>query len=122
MAKTHHDMRVGKRISIWLGDISDEIELDDYLSERFARDFGFEVYAADGPECSAQEETDVRSLLEGISQWRTFVDAAVGKAAAAGVERASAAIVFYNFEYDPSLVQNEDAPMRFIGTVPYSAK
>jgi len=122
MAKTHHDMRVGKRISIWLGDIADEMELDDYLGDRFASDFGFEIYAPDGPECSAQEETDIRSLLEGFSQWRQFVDAAVEKAAAAGVERASAAIVFYNFDYDPSLVQNEDAPMRFIGTVPYSAK
>ena len=122
MAKTHQDMRVGKRISIWLGDVADEMELDDYLGNRFASDFGFEIYAPDGPECSAREETDVRSLLEGFSQWRQFVDAAVEKAAAAGVERASAAIVFYNFEYDPSLVQNENAPMRFIGNIPYSAK
>jgi hypothetical protein len=115
-------MRVGKRISIWLGDIADEMELDDYLGDRFASDFGFDIYAPDGPECSVQEETNVHSLLQGFSQWRQFVDAAVEKAAAAGVERASAAIVFYNFEYDPSLVQNEDAPMRFIGTVPYSAE
>jgi hypothetical protein len=115
-------MRVGKRISLWLGDISDETELDDYLGEGFASDFGFEIDPPDGPECATQDETDVRSLLEGFSQWRQFVDAAVEQAAAAGVERASAAIVFYNFEYDPSLVQNEDALMRFIGTVPYSAR
>ena len=120
VAKTHHDMRVGKRISIWLGDIADEMGLDEYLRERFASDFGFEIYAPDGPEGSAREKTDVRSLLDGFSQWRQFVDAAVEKAAAAGVEMASTAIVFYNFEYDPSLIRNHDAPVRFIGTVPYS--
>jgi hypothetical protein len=79
MPKTHQEMRVGNRISFWLGAITDEAELDDYLIQGFASDFGFDIYAPDGPECSAQEETDVRSLLEGFSQWRTFVDAAVKK-------------------------------------------
>jgi len=110
-------MRVGKRISIWLGDIADETELDDYLSGDFTSDFGFEIYAPDGPECSAQEETDVRSLLEGFSHSRQFVGAAVEKAATAGMKTASCAIIFYNFEYDTSLIQNEDALVRFIGTV-----
>ena len=121
MAKTHHDMRVGKRISIWLGNIADEGELDAYLDERFASDFGFEIYAPDGPECSAQEETDVRSLLEGFSQWRQFIDAAVRRADAVGLQRAGCAVVLYNFEYDPTLIQNARAPLRFIGTVSYSA-
>lgn len=120
MTKTHHDMRAGNRISIWLGDIADEVELDEYLADGFASDFGFEIHAPDGPECSAQQGTDVRSLLEGFSQWRKFVDAAVEKAAAAGVQKASTAIVFYNFEYDPSLIRNPGAPVRFIGTVEYS--
>ena len=53
---THHEMRVGKRTSIWLGDIADEVELDEYLANRFASDFGFEIYAPDEPECSAPEE------------------------------------------------------------------
>ncbi|MDR2188476.1 MAG: immunity 22 family protein [Azonexus sp.] len=121
MAKTHHDMRVGKRISIWLGNIADEEELDSYLDEHFASDFGFEIYAPDGPECSAQEEADVRSLLEGFSQWRQFIDAAVNQANAVGLARASCAIVFYNFEYDPSLIKNAHAPVHFIGAIPYSA-
>ena len=95
--------------------------MDDYLSDGFGSDFGFKIYAPDGPECSAQEETDVRSLLEGFSQWRRFIDAAVEKAEAAGVDKANCAIVFYNLAYDPSLIQNDDAPVRFIGTVMYSA-
>jgi hypothetical protein len=115
-------MRDGKRVSLWLGNIADEMELDDHFRDRFKSDFGFEIYAPDGPESSAQEETDVRSLLEGFSQWRQFVDAAVEKAAAAGFGRASTAVVFYNFEYDPSLICNQDAPIRFIGTVPYSER
>ena len=116
--KTHHDMRVGQRVSLWIGDISDETELDEYLGVCFASDFGFAIHSSVGPECSAQEESDVRSLLEGFSQWRQFVDAGVEKATAAGVATASCAIVLYNFEYDPSLVRNNNASVRFIGTVP----
>src|SRR5882724_5164215 len=97
LTKTHQDMRVGKRVSIWLGDIADELTLDEYLGESFADDFGFEIFAPDGPESSAQDETDIRSLLEGFSRWTSFVDAAVAVAASEGITRASTAIVFYNF-------------------------
>jgi hypothetical protein len=121
MAKTHQDMRAPRQISFWLGDITDEIELDDYLSSKFSSDFGFEVFAPDGPEASAQEETGIRTLLTGFSQWQKFVDAAVALAAKLGVERASSAIVFYNFAYDPTLVANRNARFRFVGTIPYSA-
>jgi hypothetical protein len=122
MAKTHQDMRISGRISLWLGDFTDELEFDEYFENCFASDFGFEIYAPAGPECSAQEETDVRSLLEGFSQWQQFIDEAVKKARAAGIESASTAIVFYDFEYDTSLIKNEIAPVHFIGTIPYSEK
>ena len=66
MAKTHHDMRVGRRISIWLGNIADEAELDAYLDERFASDFGFEIYAPDGPEAR------LRKKRMCVHYWRGF--------------------------------------------------
>lgn len=117
MIKTHQDMRVGKHISIWIGNISDELELDEYLSENFAQDFGFEIHPSDGPECSATQKTDVRILIEGFSGWQTFIDPAVDLAKSAGVTSASTTIVFYNFEYDPDMIQNTNAPVQFIGTI-----
>jgi hypothetical protein len=121
MTKTHQDMSASSKISIWLGDISDELELDEYLSDQFAADFGFEIYPPAGPECTAQEPADVRDLLEGFSQWRQFIDAAIVKAKAIGINQASCAVIFYNFAYDTSLIQNDIAPIHFIGTIAYSA-
>ncbi|WP_420454283.1 hypothetical protein [Rubrivirga sp.] len=111
-------MRAARRVSIWLGDFSDEAALDDYLGDGFARDFGFEIDPPAGPEYDAGDERDVRTLLTGFSGWRGFVDAATEAARAVGVRRASAALVFYGFEYDPSLIRNERAPLRFVGVVP----
>jgi hypothetical protein len=118
--KSHHDMRTAAKISLWLGKISDEGALDDYLGGFFSRDFGFEIYAPDGPEVSAQAETDVRTLLTGFSRWQNFIDIAVSTAAAAGIVKASSAIIFYNFAYDPSLIRNHNAPFRFVGVLPYA--
>lgn len=118
--KTHQDMRAPRHISIWLGSMTDEDQLDAYLSETFAEDFGFEIYEPDGPEATAQSETSVRELLTGFSAWRYFVDAAVAAASAAGIDKASSAIVFYNFIYDPALIKNSKAPYVYIGAIPYA--
>jgi len=120
MAKTHKEMRAAGQVSFWLGSISDEVELDDYLSGEFSPDFGFEIYAPDGPETSAQDATDVRTLLTGFSRWQKFIDSAVALAANLDIQRANSAIVFYNFAYDSSLIKNKKAKFRFIGTVTYS--
>lgn len=86
------------RISIWLGDIDVEEKLEQYLSDEFASDFGFEIDEPAGPEMAAQQESDVYSLLKGFSAWKTFADSAVDLAGTQGVHKACAAIVFYNFE------------------------
>lgn len=117
---THQAMRAAKQVSIWIGDFSDEMDLDDYLSEGFAEDFGFEIYPPDAPEAGAESETDIRSLLRGFSSWERFVDAAEELAHRRNIETASCAVVFYNFAYDPELIRTSDGPLRFLGTVPWS--
>ncbi len=121
MSTAHQDMLAGGCVSIWLGDMADEDELDAYLGEDFASDFGFDIHEPNGPEYDIQDSTDVRSLLEGFSQWRQFVGAAVAAAADAGITEATTAVVFYSLKYDPDLANNPVAPLRFIGTVPLSA-
>ena len=120
--KTHQDMRAPSHISIWLGSIADEAALDAYMNETFAEDFGFDIYYPDGPEAAAQSKTDIRTLLTGFSRWQLFIDAAVAAAAAAGIDQACSAIVFYNFVYDPILVKNRQAPFTYIGAVPYQVR
>ena len=121
MLKSHDDMRVGRKISIFLGDISGELELDDYLSSKFTSDFGFEINPNDGPECDAQDRPVILTkLLEGFSQIDTFKDSVIRLAESKNIAKASCVILFYNFAYDSSLINAKNSgKMQFIGVVDY---
>lgn len=116
--KTHQDMRTSKSFSIWIGNISDEDQLDEYMNEQFSVDFGFEIYVPAGPECDAGELKPVRDILTGFSQYSLFIDTACDLAKAKGIDKANSAIVFYQMKYDELLISNNRSnKFEFIGNI-----
>lgn len=117
--RTHADFRTGGTVSVWLGTLGIEDDLDDYLAEEFPDDFGFEIEPEDGPEFDiANPARPVADLLDGFSCYEDFADDVVEKAKAMGWTKANCALVFYNFEYQLTET-NDDAPLTFIGTFPF---
>ncbi len=117
----HVDFHAGGIISLWLGNFRSELELDDYLSlsKQFQADFGFEIDPRDGPEAKVSEDgpMDIRRLLDGLSCSGTFIDAAAEGAETQGWTKATTALVFYNFKYDPAFINpDSDRPLTFIGS------
>jgi Immunity protein 22 len=120
--RSHEEFRNGGFVSVWLGNISDEDDLDDYLADDFPDDFGFEIDPEDGPEYDvAEPAAPVLELLEGFSCYEDFWQEATNAAKSAGWEKASCALVFYNFAYEGGEVSN-DSPLSFIGTFPFSGE
>jgi hypothetical protein len=117
--RSHQDYRTGGVVSIWLGSIGIEDDLDDYLADDFPDDFGFEIEPEDGPEFDiANPARPVADLLDGFSCGEDFYDEAVQAAKDAGWERANCVLVFYNFAYEPT-TSSDDAPLVFLGTFPF---
>jgi hypothetical protein len=126
--KNQDAMSKSGRVSIWLGNgIVNECEMDKYLSldRRFDADFGFVVDGPAGPEYSRlawsgeAKPAPVEELLKEFSFSESWLAAAVELARTAGWREARAAVVFYAFEYDRSLIRNREAPLSFIGTVEF---
>ncbi len=118
--RTHADFRTGGVVSVWLGTIGIEDDLDDYLADEFADDFGFEIIPEDGPEFDvANPARPVAALLDGFSCFEDFIEEAVEAAKIQGWEKANCALVFYNFAYEEDSA-NGDAPLSFIGTFPFA--
>lgn len=120
---THAACREGGVVSIWLGSLRSEAEVDAYFrSGGFTRDFGFVIEPRDGPEADASPEPrPVEQLLGGFSGSRGFLAAAIAAAKVAGWERANCAFVFLNFRYPPDHGA-ADGPMSFLGTFPFAER
>ncbi len=114
---SHSDLREKGLIALWIGNCDSEDELDDYLDQRFASDFGFAIDAPARPEFDVKEtKTPVRQLLEGFSSWSTFIDEATAGAKKAGWEKATTAVVFYALRYRSELISSRrTGPLTFIG-------
>jgi hypothetical protein len=117
---SHSQFRKGGVISLFLGGFCSEDELDDYLSDTFPIDFGFEIDARDGPEAyvSPDSHCPIGELLKGFSQSGEFADAVVKPLAKDGWHRSGAAVIFYNFSYDPKVypLYNAFGKLKFMGT------
>ena len=109
-------------MSIWLGSLRSEAEVDAYFRSGFTRDFGFAIDPRDGPEAEAHPTPrPVEELLDGFSGSRGFLAAAVAAAKAAGWVRANCAFVFLNFRYPPDRGA-AGAPMSFLGTFAFAVR
>jgi hypothetical protein len=120
----HSDFRKSGKLSIWIGNFSSELELDEYinLSREFEQDFGFELNERDMPETSVQpEQLPIRKLVDGFSRSHLYAQSVVGLAEEKRIDRATTMVIFFNFEYEPERTKpNDRAPLKFLGTVPCS--
>jgi hypothetical protein len=113
------DITVKGWVAVWIGNMTDELQADDYLNlgREFERDFGFRIADRRGPEMTVTPQpVPIRELVEGFSCWRDYADAVVEAATSAGITSASTMLVFHWVQFDPKRVTvNPNAPLRFLG-------
>ena len=113
------DITVKGWVAVWIGHVTDELQVDDYLNlgRGFERDFGFRIADGREPEMTVRPEpVSVRELVEGFSCWRDYADAVVEAATSAGITSASTMLVFHWVQFDPARVTtNQSALLRFLG-------
>jgi hypothetical protein len=116
----HSQFRKGGVLSLFLGNFLSEEELDTYLSETFPVDFGFVIDPRAGPEghVSSDRSCPVGELLRGFSRSADFVEVVTKALVKDGWHRSKAAVVFYNFCYDPNAYRLFNAwnKLKFRGT------
>jgi hypothetical protein len=115
---THAELREGGVFSVWVGRLTSEAALDEYLLGDFRRVFGFAIEPRAAPEYRAvRVPKPIAELLTGFSGWRAFGPEAVEAAKAAGQGRACCAVVFSALRYQPEYAQPDaDSPLTFIGS------
>ena len=107
-------------VSIWLGNINDEDALEDYLRGAFEKDYGFRINPRMVREMDVHSAPiDTATLLNGFSRWETFVRPAIEVAQEKGFRMACCAFVIYNFRFFASEQINPEAPLVFIGAIPF---
>jgi hypothetical protein len=116
----HTQFRKSGVLSLFLGSFKSEAELDAYLSATFPVDFGFIIDPRDGPEIyvAPNPSCPVADLLKGFSWAAEFVEPVRKALAKDGWHRSGAAVVFYNFCYDPKAYRqfNGFGRLKFMGT------
>jgi hypothetical protein len=124
MQKDHSFFQQGGYVSVWIGRLSSDEELDRYLNmtPEFENEFGFKLNEADMPETTVVPEAVlVDMLVDGFSWAKSFRDAVIGSASTLGFETANTMIVFYNFKYDPTDVKvKPSTKLLFLGAFPFS--
>jgi hypothetical protein len=116
--------RTGGKVSVWIGNFSSDLELDDYLnlSRGFEKDFNFRLNERDMPESSVESETmPIGRLVDGFSWSKSYAEKVVEAADRKGIKTATTIVVFLNFEYDPNIANpNPRAPLQFLAAVAFS--
>jgi hypothetical protein len=107
-------------VSIWLGDIESEFEMDDYLRKSFVKDFGLSLATTTRAESAThQEPVNIVQLLRPASQSRYFLDDVVAFCTTHGIVSAKSVLVLYACEYRATHVLNHVAPLRFLSAFHY---
>lgn len=109
-----------QHIAIWVGDIDDEVDLEDYLDESFPEEYGFEIDTyGQGPSYEVGDKQKIDELLTGFMMDSVFIPKCVDAAKALGIEAACSALVFHWVKYDPSLqlVPTANAEFKFLCNV-----
>lgn len=118
--------RKGGKISVWVGDLASDVELDHYLNiqRTFEKDFGFEINERDMPETKVEEKAvPIAELVRGFSWADSYADSVIQIAKESDIEQASTMIVFLNFEYEPGRTKpNPKAPLKFLGVVNFGGE
>jgi hypothetical protein len=124
MLKSSAMFRKSGRVSVWIGNLKTEHELDEYLNltHSFENDFGFELDERDIREFTVEPYAkEISPLVNGFSACESFAQNVVQASQVAGINKASTMLIFYAFEFDPSKVNvNTAAPLKFIGSFPFA--
>ena len=119
-----NDFSKGGMVSVWIGNLSSDTELDDYLdiSRKFEKDFGFEINERDPPETFVNSTpAAIPELVNGFSWSKSYAGLVAELARKQGIEKATTMVVFFNLEYPQErATQKECAPLKFLGVVPFS--
>jgi hypothetical protein len=122
----HDQFRKGGKVSVWIGNLASDIELDDYMNiqRTFEKDFGFEINERDMPETKVEEgSVPIAKLIEGFSWAESYAQSVNEIAQKQGFERATTMIIFINFEYDPDRAKpNPNAPVKFLGVASFGVQ
>ena len=118
MIRVHQDdMTEESVVAIWIGDHRDELDLDEYMTDRFESEFGFTVNERRMPEIDTRPEpVPVSELLKGFSMWENWYEAAISRCAESGIEHGASAVVFHFLRFSPERCSITESPsLRFIG-------
>lgn len=119
--RKHNDLIKNGRVSIWIGDAGSEDELLAYVDDGgFASDFDFDLNPNAGRELAVETiEAPVRTLVEGFSYWKNFVDECVSAGSERNIYKCKSMVVVYNIDYEPSEKVNENSKLQFLGSFDY---
>ncbi|MBI5688526.1 MAG: immunity 22 family protein [Verrucomicrobia bacterium] len=107
MLKDYTFFRRAGYVSVWIGLLHSEDELDAYLNctPQFEHEFGFKLNESDMPESSlTPQPVGVRDLVSAFSWSPSYCEEVCAAAIAMGYEVATTMIVFHNFKYEPAAV------------------
>lgn len=109
-------LKTGK-LSVWVGNMTSEDEMLSYVDEgNFGQDFDFEINPEYGRELKVEPgDIGLPQLVEGFSSWKSFADDCVEQCNKLGIDKGSAMLVLYAFEYHPTSNVRASAPLQFIG-------
>lgn len=121
--RTHTPFIKSGFMSLWLGYMTTEKDLDDYLRGGFESDFGFKIASGDGPiyHVSSEGIEEIGKVLAAFSWPESFHEIVVEGARLMGWAEAATAVVFYDFKYDSDydFSSTVGSPLSFIGVFRY---
>lgn len=121
-------------VSIWVGEFASRAEFDNYLEEtidgdsdadapinRFAGDIGVGFYDHDSQEAEFKGESlPIKDLLTGFWFADSYLENAAAAAALVGIERANAAVLLFDFDFNRNLQANSASPLGFVGAFEFN--
>ena len=107
-------------VSIWVGDFTDELDLDGYGDAELERDHGLRSIAdLDGEYAVRDAPTPIADLLKSFWLANRWASRAASVCSAEGAEVASCARVYVHYRHVPSFEGR--GPLRFAACVPVDA-
>jgi|GEM_PF-5608026 len=108
--------RKGSCVAIWLGQATDELEVDEYLGNDFGSDFHCCPEENNVPEFTVlPEPLKVHELLKPFSSSMHFMDAASNLAQQKGIIAATTAVIYYHTFFTSGTSPAHTAKLIFLG-------
>ena len=120
MPKDYQIFRVADYVSVWVGELTSEDDLDEYLRESFPQDYGVKIDSAAIGEIAVEPApVEISKLVSGFSRSQTFDKGCVDAALKRQISKASCMFIAYDFKYLEEEMKNPSPPLTFIGAIPY---